>query len=255
MFSTRRLMLAMVMGGALIAVGCGPTYPKCDNDDHCADKGEYCLNAKCQECRESSHCKGPGMMCSAGNCQRKPGYCDPSVACPGNQKCRDNQCGPECLGDGECGGADKFCDRGSCASRPECGANAVTPDCADGQECVSGACETKINQCSIDPVLFDFDRHNIKSNQTAKLKDLAACLKGDNTANLSIEGHCDERGTEEYNMSLGERRAAAALRYLKALGVPAGKLSSISYGDQRPASSGSNEGAWRQNRRAAFESR
>ena len=255
MFSTRRLMLAMVMGVALIAVGCGPTYPKCDNDDHCADKGEYCLNAKCQQCRESSHCKGPGMMCSAGNCQRKPGYCDPNVACPGNQKCRDNQCGPECLGDAECGGADKFCDSGSCASRPECGVNAVTADCAEGKECVSGACETKITQCSVDPVLFDFDRHNIKPNQTTKLKELAACLKGDNTASLNIEGHCDERGTEEYNMSLGERRAAAALRYLEALGVPAGKLSSISYGDQRPVSSGSNEGAWRQNRRAAFESR
>lgn len=255
MVSTRRLMLAMVMGGALIAIGCGPTYPKCDNDDHCADKGEYCLNAKCQECRESSHCKGAGQMCSAGSCQMIPGYCDPNVACPGNQKCRDSRCGPECLGDEECGAADKFCDSGSCSSRPECGDNAITAACPDDKECVSGACETKITQCAADAVLFDFDRHNIKSSQTSQLQAVADCLKGANTANLTIAGHCDERGTTEYNMSLGERRAEAARRYLTSLGVPADKLNTISYGDERPAESGSNERAWSKNRRAAFESR
>ena len=104
---TRRLLFAMVLGGsALLVSGCGPTYPKCENDGHCREKGEYCLQGTCQECRDNSHCEGPGMMCAAGKCQRQPGYCDENVACPGNQKCRGNQCGPECLGDDECDGKD-----------------------------------------------------------------------------------------------------------------------------------------------------
>ena len=66
----------------------------------------------------------------------------------------------------------------------------------------------------------------------------------------TIEGHCDERGTREYNLALGERRANAAKNYLVSLGVPASRLSTISYGKERPVALGSNEAAWAQNRRA-----
>jgi peptidoglycan-associated lipoprotein len=69
---------------------------------------------------------------------------------------------------------------------------------------------------------------------------------------ITIEGHCDERGTREYNLALGERRAAATKSYLVALGVSPDRLSTISYGKERPAVLGSNESAWAQNRRAVF---
>lgn len=253
---TRRLLFLMVMGGAtLLATGCGPTYPKCENDGHCREKGEYCLNGRCQECRDNSHCEGPGMMCAAGSCQRQPGYCDDTVTCPGKQKCRNNQCGAECLGNDECG-AGEFCDNGSCMQKPECGPNADNPNCPEGQECVGGACQAKIVECTAEAVYFDFDRANIKSGQRTKLDQVAQCLAGDpNAATVMLTGHADERGTEEYNLALGERRAEAAKRYLVNKGAPSGKLDTVSYGESRPAVNGSNERAWSKNRRVEFQAR
>jgi peptidoglycan-associated lipoprotein len=119
---------------------------------------------------------------------------------------------------------------------------------------VGGACQIKITKCTSDPVYFDFDRSNIKSRERGKLKAIAECLKGDNVAPLTIEGHCDERGTEEYNMALGERRANAAKKYLSRLGVDGGKVQTTSLGKNRPASDGSNESAWSKNRRTEFVS-
>ncbi|MBP2683653.1 MAG: peptidoglycan-associated lipoprotein, partial [Deltaproteobacteria bacterium] len=71
-------------------------------------------------------------------------------------------------------------------------------------------------------------------------------------AKLLIEGHCDERGTAEYNLALGERRAVAVMNYLVSLGVPKGNLSTISFGEERPLDPGHDEGAWARNRRAHF---
>jgi peptidoglycan-associated lipoprotein len=157
------------------------------------------------------------------------------------------------MGDKECGES-QFCDSGSCAERPECGDNSLTPACPEGKECVSGACQIKITECSADPVYFDYNQSSIKRSQREKLQTVATCLQGDNVANLVVEGHCDERGTEEYNMALGERRASAAKRYLEKKGAPADKVSTMSYGKNRPAVDGSNEGAWRKNRRSEFNS-
>lgn len=251
-----RFLVTMMLGGtALIATGCGPTYPKCENDGHCREKGEYCLNGTCQECRDNSHCEGPGMMCAAGKCQRQPGYCDENVACPGNQKCRDNQCGPPCLDNSECE-AKEYCDgSGNCVPKPECGPNADNPNCPEGQECVGGTCQIKAAQCTAEPVYFDFDRSNVKSNQRSKLDQVAACMQDPNAATVVLEGHADERGTEEYNLALSERRAQAARSYLVNKGVPSGKLETVGYGEARPAVDGSNERAWGKNRRVEFNPR
>jgi len=72
------------------------------------------------------------------------------------------------------------------------------------------------------------------------------------TTNVVIEGHCDERGSEEYNLALGERRADAVRRYMTDLGVPGGRMSTVSFGESRPAVQGHDESAWRYNRRADF---
>ena len=249
---TRRITINFFFAAsALLFAACGPTYPKCENNDHCSDKGEYCYSGKCSQCAVSEHCKGAGMECNQGVCERIAGYCDPEVACPGKQKCRDNRCGDECLGDNECSET-QFCDSGSCSERPECGANALTPACPEGKECVGGACQIKIVECTAEPVYFDYNRHNVKRSEGEKIESVATCLQGDNVANLVVEGHCDERGTEEYNMALGEKRAAATKKRLVKKGAPEDKISTMSYGKNRPAADGSNESAWKNNRRSEF---
>ncbi len=103
-----------------------------------------------------------------------------------------------------------------------------------------------------DRVFFAFDRSNLNDGSQATLQKLAAWLTTYPNVTISLEGHCDERGTREYNLALGERRADAARDYLVALGINGGRLTTISYGKERPAVLGSNEEAWAQNRRDVF---
>jgi peptidoglycan-associated lipoprotein len=99
-------------------------------------------------------------------------------------------------------------------------------------------------------VFFDFDKYNIRSEFKSVLENNAELLMGRPEAVLVIEGHTDERGTAEYNLALGERRAKAIMDFYIAYGINADKLSMISYGEERPFAYGSNEEAWAQNRRA-----
>ena len=101
-----------------------------------------------------------------------------------------------------------------------------------------------------DRVFFDFDKSDVKGEGRQVLQRQADWLKKYPNVTVTVEGHCDERGTREYNLALGERRATAAKKMLVALGVPAARISTISYGKERPAVVGSNEAAWAQNRRA-----
>jgi peptidoglycan-associated lipoprotein len=101
-------------------------------------------------------------------------------------------------------------------------------------------------------VFFDYDKAAVKDDQKAALNDDIAWLKGNAKAKVLIEGHCDERGTAEYNLGLGERRAKAVKDYLIAAGIPADRISTISYGKERPFVLGHDESAWKWNRRAHF---
>ncbi|MFQ5775222.1 MAG: peptidoglycan-associated lipoprotein Pal [Kiloniellaceae bacterium] len=103
-----------------------------------------------------------------------------------------------------------------------------------------------------DRVFFDFDKSNLKPEARATIEAVAVWMNNYPATTITIEGHCDERGTREYNLALGERRANAVYDYLLALGIDANRLSTISYGKERPAVLGSNEEAWAQNRRAVF---
>lgn len=100
-----------------------------------------------------------------------------------------------------------------------------------------------------DSVFFDFDQYNLKPEGQATLQAQAAWLAKYPAVTLTIEGHADERGTREYNLALGERRANSARAYLISLGVDANRLQVISYGKDRPFAVGSDETAWAQNRR------
>jgi peptidoglycan-associated lipoprotein len=99
---------------------------------------------------------------------------------------------------------------------------------------------------------FDFDKYAIRPADAKILDANAAWLKGNARQLLLIEGHCDARGTEEYNLALGERRAKAAMNYLVAQGIQAARISIVSYGGQRPLCREQNETCWARNRRARF---
>jgi len=97
---------------------------------------------------------------------------------------------------------------------------------------------------------FDFDKYDIRPGDAEILKENATLLTKNPKVKIQIEGHCDERGTVEYNLALGERRANSAKKYLTSLGIAADRISTISYGKERPLDSGHNEEAWGKNRRA-----
>lgn len=101
-----------------------------------------------------------------------------------------------------------------------------------------------------DSIFFDTDRFNIDDIDAAALQSQAQWLMRYPNKRATIEGHADERGTREYNLALGERRANSAKNYLVSLGVDASRLTTVSYGKERPKAIGSNEAAWAQNRRA-----
>lgn len=101
-----------------------------------------------------------------------------------------------------------------------------------------------------DRVFFDYDSSAIDSSAQDVLSRQAAWLNQNSGVSVTLEGHCDERGTREYNIALGERRAYAAKKFLVSQGVSPNRISTVSYGKERPAVVGSDEGAWAQNRRA-----
>jgi peptidoglycan-associated lipoprotein len=101
-------------------------------------------------------------------------------------------------------------------------------------------------------IYFDFDKSELKPATQETLTKKASWLKANLDYNVRIAGHCDERGTNEYNLALGERRATSAAKYLIALGVREDRISTVSYGEERPADTGHNEEAWAKNRRDEF---
>jgi len=118
-----------------------------------------------------------------------------------------------------------------------------------GSECESKEAHDFMSATE-DRVFFAFDSSALNSQATEALDTQAAWLKKHNDVNVIVQGHADERGTREYNLALGERRANAVKQYLVSQGVAANRISTISYGKERPAVLGSNEAAWAQNRRA-----
>ena len=118
-----------------------------------------------------------------------------------------------------------------------------------GSGIVSGSQEDLIVNVG-DRVFFGYDSSDLDSDALELLQDQVAWLKQNSDVNITIEGHCDERGTREYNLALGEKRAQAVKNYLIGLGINPDRVSTISYGKERPAVVGSNDGAWAQNRRS-----
>jgi len=132
--------------------------------------------------------------------------------------------------------------------KPE--APAGPSDMAGKQMAMAGIAATQEKPSLFEDIHFDFDKSFIREDAKPVLQKVAEYLKKNPGASLLVEGHCDERGTAEYNIALGERRAASAKSYLVSLGVKGGALSTVSFGEEKPADPGHNEEAWARNRRA-----
>jgi peptidoglycan-associated lipoprotein len=206
---------AALAATAMAGAGCGPDYPNCDNDEDCHE-GEYCVNGLCQQCRGNADCP-TGQACQNGACEPIAGFCQSSGDCPPGQECRNNQC--------------------VAAAR----AQTDVPDTGGD------------SQCELQAVYFGFDQDALDSAARNAIQANAQCMQQQSMAGVHLSGHTDPRGTEEYNLALGDRRARAVLEYMRSLGVPTENMGSSSMGEEM--ASGSDEGSWSRDRKVTFSSR
>jgi peptidoglycan-associated lipoprotein len=260
---------AAILTAGLAVSACKPTYPKCEQDEHCKEKGEFCLNGTCQECKEDANCvtkRGAGFECKAGRCEQKAeckadgdcaakgadlvcrgskcvAECTASTDCPSGKKCDNKKCVAECAVDVDCGPS-RFCIDGACSDQPRGGVK-VSAQCrpmnASGGEIV--ATET---------VRFEFDQFDLTAEARQTLDKDAECLKQAPAVKIVLEGHADERGTQEYNLALGEKRSATVQSYLKKQGIEAARMVIRSKGENQPVCEEHSEACWSKNRRVEF---
>lgn len=234
------LFIALV---ALAANGCSKSYPDCDDDETCRSHREVCVDGHCRQCRDDSQCSqlDACMTCQANECVRKPDCCKSDVDCP-EGRCQNGKCAPECQVNSDCPDGLK-CNKGRCTEQTGC-----TDDsqCPSGLKCKAGECTTA---CELKVVYFDFDEYAIRLDQEAAVQNNAACLKSSSQTAVLVEGHTDERGSDEYNLTLGERRGQSVANQYNLLGVKGvGRV--VSYGEEKPACAQENEACWKLNRRA-----
>lgn len=139
----------------------------------------------------------------------------------------------------------------SCAEKevkPEAKPEAVAPKEKMKDELLAKVEETP----KLQDIHFDFDKYNIREDAKATLMKNADWLKKNPGVKIQVEGHCDERGANDYNLALGDKRAKSTRDYLSSLGIDGGRISTISFGEERPQDPGHNEAAWAKNRRAHF---
>ncbi|XXF80260.1 OmpA family protein [Myxococcaceae bacterium GXIMD 01537] len=246
----RRISLwAGVALAVAVLTGCPKAYPNCDSDETCQEKGEVCVQGTCQECATDANCK-EGFTCKSNKCAPKPPECTSDAACGAGRICEAGKCAAaQCQDDSKCPGGTK-CQAGRCVTPPsECSASS---DCGEGKECQAGQCVQATAQCDWSPVPFGFNEASLPGAAQGRLGSLAQCIK-DGRGNITLAGHADDRGTEEYNLQLSNRRAAAVKRYLVDLGVPASRLETVGYGETRPVSNSATEEGWAENRRVEFQ--
>jgi peptidoglycan-associated lipoprotein len=256
---------------ALGLVACKPDYPKCETDEHCVEhNGEVCVNGQCQECREQAQCdaKYPGATheCLEGRCEQKP-ECRADADCASvgaDLVCRASKCVPECTTNTDCPGGKK-CEAQKCVA--ECSTDV---ECGPNRQCADGACQDMVNEgtkvsascrpmssgggevVAMQVVRFEFNQYELTLDARNALDQNAACLKEAPQVEVTLEGHGDERGTQEYNLALGEKRANTVKAYLKNLGVDTGRLRTVSKGENEPLCRDQSEDCWQQNRRVNF---
>lgn len=281
----RRVGLLCALALYCVALtACPPAWPKCRCDDDCkADKDGnsakaqyYCVNSKCEQCRTGKDCSAR-QKCDGYRCVEKT--CA-DIVCVGGKRCNPNtlSCEYICNADGEnpCDGDKcKVCKSHQCVPKQPacqdsngCPGNQVcknggtcdavcttgcdTVKCKPPNSCVNDVCTPP--SCDMRNIYFDFNRALIRSDARSALKENAECAGKQKNKKVLIEGHCDERGTAEYNIQLGKRRARAAKKYLSNLGVDSSRICTVSKGKEEPVVSNATTGADHQkNRRGVFK--
>ncbi|HEY6881101.1 MAG TPA: OmpA family protein [Polyangiales bacterium] len=204
-------LAALALGVALWGTGCGPKYPKCEEDGDCK-AGEFCVSGTCQKCRTDQDC-ATGQSCNGGICEDIAGYCDERVACPGGQECVGNRC-----------------------QLPQSEPLERPAPVSTG--------------CQLQTVYFAFDSSNLEPSARDVIAKNVQCVREKSLNGVRITGYTDNRGTEEYNLALGDRRARSVEQYMSSLGVPKGKLSSSSMGEE--LARGEDESGMAQDRKVEF---
>jgi len=203
------------VGMSALGVACGPTYPNCDNDEQCHE-GEFCVNGHCEDCRDDSQCS-VGQMCEQNDCVPIPGWCNGDADCPPDQMCVNNHCEP----------------------RPVVAETETTPPVPQ--------------QCQLQAVYFQFDESALDDAARSALTADQACMQERSIQNVQITGMCDPRGTEEYNMALGDRRARTTRDHMQRLGVQRPRMQIRSVGEEM--ATGSDEYGWSRDRRSDITER
>ncbi len=229
----------------LTAVACRPDYPNCEDDDDC--RGGVCVNRQCQQCLDDSQCAVPGAAgptCVSGRCEQvaakaTPAGCTSSADCQSGQRCDGQTCVAGCAGDLDCG-PEHTCTDGACVRR--LATHTVSAGCRSMTDPASGT-------VAVPPIHFEFNRDELTPEAQRTLDEAAPCLREATAMVLVIEGHGDERGTQEYNLALGEKRAQRVRGYLGHLGVDVDRLRTLSKGENEPVCSAAVESCWSQNRR------
>jgi len=245
---TVRFEISVLFACGLLAAGCKPAWPKCSEDKECNDDGHHgvCVDGTCQECAKDSDCP-KDFVCRGNKCLPKP-ECSTDSDCASPKICRGEKCVLECTTDAECSSG-QTCTGNRCVSKPvvpQCTTNA---DCASGQKCEGGTCVVP-PQCMLEAVHFAFDQSTLDETARGILARDNDCIKTrPGKGRITLAGNCDSRGTEEYNLHLGQRRADAVLKYLMNLGTPKSRLKTISYGKDKPICNTEDEGCWAQSRR------
>lgn len=237
-------LASLFLAFALLASGCSKSYPNCDDDKVCIEKGEVCVDGLCRQCRNDSQCSkiDSCLTCSANECVKVANCCKSDVDCP-NGRCVDGRCGaPQCTANSDCPEGQR-CKDGKCTTQTGCSADS---DCPNGLRCKNGECTTA---CDLEVVYFDFNEHAIRLDQESPVRKNADCLKGGAQSAVTVEGHTDERGADEYNLALGERRAKSVATQYTILGVKGvGRV--VSFGEEKPTCTNGDESCWTKNRRA-----
>ncbi len=264
-----------VLALAAPLTGCKkPTYPECKKDKHCVvDLGEKCVDGQCQNCTTNDDCAGKGtggadwtchefrctdpslVPAGSGGAGTVGSPCAQTLDCGGGLVCNAGKCA-NCTDDIEC--APGTCDlgTGTCTTPGGTGTACQTDDqCAMDEICDNGTCAYSgvepggPNPCGVDAVFFDFDSPSLTTEAQSQLKGLAECFKTQNKL-VYLEAHADQRGTEEYNIMLTDRRGNGVKKFLEDLGVTGENMQVVSKGDLEAA--GTDDTSMKQDRRVEF---
>ena len=242
-FFRSTLVAGAALGLAGLLAGCPdkkPKTPSCDGDKDCKD-GLVCVDKRCVQCANNDDCPD-GKVCKDNACIAKP-QCSTDDDCADGKVCKDGAC-MACASDGECGPGGT-CESGACNRPKKC---SVDEDCADDEDCVDGLCQKPWQaptadgpSCSLETVYFAYDSDAVAGPERDRLDKNSQCLEKEAKRNVTLVGHTDASGTDEYNIALSERRARAVADYLSRLGVDPARFQIVPKGETEVTGSGDDK--------------